>query len=160
MTVIQLTNLRSTVRSFYSPFSNSALFYWYLKRLMVTANVPGLAFPLTFFFFFLPKERSLLKLTYSEKMRIKSPIARELLRKRDLLIKLKNRQGVIISRRRELPCAATALPGRSYFHECLLAIARRLLLLVFFFSFFFPEHCFVFVFPIDDYRPKACVQKR
>ena len=157
MTVIQLTNLRSTVRSFYSPFSNSALFYWYLKRLMVTANVPGLAFPLTFFFFFfLPKERSLSKLAYSEKMKIKSPIARELLRKRDLLIKLKNRQGVIISRRRELSCAATALSGRSYFHECLLAIARRLLLLVF---FFFPEHCFVFVFPIDDYRPKACVQK-
>ena len=46
-----------------------------------------------------------------------SQIARELLRKRDFfLIKLINRQGVIILRRRELPCeffAATVLSGRS-----------------------------------------------
>ena len=27
------------------------------------------------------------------------------------------------------------------------------------FPLFFPQDCFVFVFPIDDYRRKACVQK-
>ena len=41
--------------------------------LKVTANLPELI---------LPKERSLLKLTYCEKMKIKSQIARELLKKR------------------------------------------------------------------------------
>ena len=51
-------------------------------------------------------------------MKIKSQVERELLRKRDILIKLISRQSVIILRRRELPCeffVATALSGRSIF---------------------------------------------
>ena len=50
-----------------------------ISHVKVTANVPGLVFPKQKRF--LPKERSLLKLTYSEKKEIKSQIARELLRK-------------------------------------------------------------------------------
>ena len=63
-------------------------------------------------------------LTYSKKMKMKSQIVRELLRKRDFLIKLINHQGVLIPRRCEHPCkffVATGLSRWSYFHECLLA---------------------------------------
>ena len=53
--------------------------------------------------------------------------------------------------------ARIILPQRFHvIHECLLAIVRGTCSSI---SLFFLEDCFVFVFPIDDYLPKACVQK-